>query len=425
MDLAKLAGIALTRYKAFRTEQNLDVRPITLLFGHNSVGKSAALRLCQVLSDAARYDPTGKYPGAILNYSSEALRGATLKEIVHGGTPGGGLVFSLRWEDGLNFGLEIKQDVRGVGEVVSSFIISNNDYKYEFSATDPSKNTFELTLDGATHSKYVSFAGIRPIEYSKSWPNKVKLAISDVCHRLSQFGRDVHWISAVRSQPPRAFMLQPGVEISIRPDGLGTAEVLRASSISSDGVADQVSEWLNKICGCRLSFSSLDGEVLHGRQWYPFNVNPEGSGVDLAVRDVGEGISQALPVITLCKLASNGNLGAQPVLAIEQPELHLHPKAITELANGIVDCLVLGTPATHIIETHSESFLLAIQIALLEGRIAPADVVVHWVSASSEGASLTKIEFDDRGYPSTGWPSGVFRESLEQARRVSELRFNT
>ena len=422
--LSELASVSLTRYKAFRTEQQLEIRPITLLFGHNSVGKSAALRLCKVLSDAASYDPAGRFPGAVLNYSSEALRGATLKEIVHAGTPGSGLAFSIRWTDGVLYEFEIKQDVRGLGEIVASFSLGCPDSSYPFAASDPAANLYEVDCKGTQFSGEITFSGIRPTLSDEGWPSEVKAALAVVCERLVDLGGDVHWISAVRSQPPRVYMVEPGIQTTIKPDGTGTAEALRASWLMNDGVAEEVSEWLSRICGCKLSFASTDAEILLGRQWFPFNVTSVDGGSEIAVRDVGEGISQALPVITLCKLASKGRLGNHPVLAIEQPELHLHPKAITELANGLIECIKQDTPAKHIIETHSESFLLAIQVALLEGDIKPADVIVHWVSNDSDGATLTKIVFDDQGYPSTGWPAGVFREALEQARRVSELRLN-
>lgn len=422
--MTKLESVSLTRYKAFRVEQQLEVRPITLLFGHNSVGKSAALRLCKVLSDAASYDPTGRFPGAVLNYASEALRGATLKEIVHAGTPGGGLAFALRWADGIQYDFEIKQDVRGLGEIIASFALSIPGDSYAFVASDPDANLYETGDGDKLVSGVITFSGIRPNLVGEDWPDAVKAALSVVWERLKNLGEDVHWISAVRAQPPRLYMVEPGIQTTIKPDGTGTAEALRASWIMQDGVAEEVSEWLGRICGCKLSFASTDAEILHGRQWFPFNITAIDGGAEIAVRDVGEGISQALPVITLCKLASKGRLGNHPVLAIEQPELHLHPKAITELANGLVDCVAQNTPAIHIIETHSESFLLAIQLALLEGKMLPSDVIVHWVSNASEGATLTKIVFDDQGYPSAGWPAGVFRESLEQARKVSELRLN-
>jgi predicted ATPase len=218
------------------------------------------------------------------------------------------------------------------------------------------------------------------------------------------------------------FTLEPGTRVRIDHNGSGVAEALRASAIMGDGVAGKVSDWLAAACNCELTFAATDGQVFQGREWFPFNVTPLGAGGPVAVPDVGEGIAQALPVITLCIQAAHGQLGESPVLALEQPELHLHPRASALLANAIANCVADGSPATHIIETHSENFLLAMQIALLEGKLKKDQLLVYWVQSNETGSSLRKIEFDEEGFPSDGWPEGVFREALDQAQRISQLR---
>jgi predicted ATPase len=234
------------------------------------------------------------------------------------------------------------------------------------------------------------------------------------------YGSSVRWLTAVRVQPPRLFTLEPGGSAEISPDGAGTAEALWISALREDSVADAVSNWLKSACGCELAFAATDAQVALGKRWYPFQVKVGSAAV--AVADVGEGVSQALPVVTLCRQAVAGLLGEQPLLTLEQPELHLHPRAAAALAQEIVACVAEGSPAAHVIETHSEHFLLALQVALLEKKLTKDHLLVYWVEHDGQGAQLRRIEFDDEGYPSVGWPEGVFREALEQARRVSELR---
>jgi predicted ATPase len=81
----------------------------------------------------------------------------------------------------------------------------------------------------------------------------------------------------------------------------------------------------------------------------------------------------------LCHQARLGQLGDSPILAFEQPELHLHPAAAVHLADEVIACIAQGSQASHVVETHAESMLLSVQIAIVEGRIRP-DVVVYWVS---------------------------------------------
>lgn len=419
--MAKLTDIEFEGYKAFGVRQRLELRPLTVLFGHNSVGKSAALRLAKVLADAAGVGSEPRFGTTILDYTSAALRGASFEEITHNGQTGAGLAFSLTWDDGIRYEFSIRETGVRRNEAISHFVISSNTETQTFTNIDPSEGTFEYANDEAIWLFELQFDGICPVLDTVPDSLNVEL-LRVVSERLNQLGRSVHWISAIRSQPPRSFLLGPGTTLKIEPDGTGTAETLRASWINDSPVAGDVSNWLAKTCGCSLPFASTDGSVFQNREHFPFSVVPTDGGGEVAVRDVGEGISQALPVITLCRLAARGELGEGPVVLLEQPELHLHPKAGMALANGMIQCVEDGSPARHIVETHSESFLLAIQIAVLEKRIHINDVVVYWVSSGASGSNLTKIEFDEEGYPSDGWPDSVFRETLEQARRVGELR---
>lgn len=130
-------------------------------------------------------------------------------------------------------------------------------------------------------------------------------------------------------------------------------------------------------------------------------------------------MTQVLPVITLGALASLGKLGAAPILALEQPELHLHPRAHEHVARFLVE---VASNATVVVETHSENLLLAVQVAIASGQVAAEDVVVHWVRATEEGPSYVEtIRFDRAARPSL-WPQDVFAEDKALERRILELR---
>jgi len=330
------------------------------------------------------------------------------------------LEFRLSWPD-CTFDVQVKQEQSPTREYVSSFSASSEGHSISGISLDPAKSIYEISRGDQKLEIELHFHGMR-IDTVPMGDAPSDAVLATLRTRLNELASSVHWIAAVRAQPPRLFTLEPGDNIGIRYDGSGAAEALRASAIASDGVSSAVSDWLGKACGCKLAFAATDAQIIHGREWFPFNVQPAGTGASVAVRDVGEGVAQSIPVITLCLQAARGLLGTAPLLAFEQPELHLHPNASAKLADAIVDCVAAGSPAKHIIETHSESFLLALQIAVLEGRISKEQVLVYWIDTSEEGSSMQRIEFDEDGYPTAGWPEGVFRETLEQARRIAELR---
>lgn len=416
--MAKLKSVSFGKYKAFADDQTLDIRPITLLFGHNSVGKSAALRLLPVLAHSVQTSPSISYSPTSLNYSAAALRNATFSEIANRSVKTSAITFELEWESGgyrfvVRQGQGAKPTTRQ--EYISEFEMWSGADRLKAAIVDPEASLYEVSGSKGAGQVCIPFDGIRP-----NLPQQFADAFPLIEEALRLFGASVHWLTAVRVQPPRLFNLEPGGFADIGPDGAGTAEALWVSALREDGVADAVSAWLKSACGCELTFAATDAQVALGKLWYPFQVQTGLANV--AVADVGEGVSQALPVVTLCRQAHAGLLGKQPVLALEQPELHLHPRAAAALADEIVACVVEGSPASHVIETHSEHFLLALQVALLEKKLNKDQLLVYWVENDGEGSQLRRIEFDDEGYPSEGWPEGVFREALEQARRVSELR---
>lgn len=412
---AVLNAVSFSKYRVFDQRQQLDLKPLTLLFGHNSVGKSAALRLLPILAAAAQ-GGRRKYNQAVLDYSSPALRDARFADLIHNGQVASGLQFVLHWSD-LSYDVTLR-DLGEEGEVIGDFEVSTGGKRYRGGpAEKEGSRCYEVDIDGRKANW--TFSGLSP-EAGTEDGREIAAQLRD---RLGAFATSVRWLGAVRAAVPRYFEMRPDSDGLIGPDGLGVAEAIRISAAAGDGAAEAVSKWLELTCQCSLSFAASEGSVLYGRRFYPFNVIAA-SGRHIAVRDVGEGIAQALPVVMLCHQARLGQFGDQPILAFEQPELHLHPAAAVHLADEIMACISNGSPARHVIETHAESMLLSVQIAIVEGRIKPNDVVVYWVSPGEKGTTLRPITFDNSGFVKGGWPQGVFRETIDQARRLAQLKID-
>lgn len=118
--------------------------------------------------------------------------------------------------------------------------------------------------------------------------------------------------------------------------------------------------------------------------------------VDIA--DVGFGVSQVLPVVVALAAAAPG----QPVY-IEQPELHLHPRAQFVMGQLLVEAVDRGVDV--IVETHSRMILRAIQTAVARKAIAPEDVGLHWFSRDPEtGATRVDLAELDADGAFGEWP---------------------
>jgi hypothetical protein len=89
------------------------------------------------------------------------------------------------------------------------------------------------------------------------------------------------------------------------------------------------------------------------------------------IADVGLAVSQMLPVLVALILALPNQL-----VHIEQPELHLHPKAQWKLAQLLADAANRGVRL--VIETHSSLLLRGILTEIAKDRISNEKVILHW-----------------------------------------------
>ena len=106
----------------------------------------------------------------------------------------------------------------------------------------------------------------------------------------------------------------------------------------------------------------------------------------VSIADVGFGVSQVLPVLVALIVADPGQL-----VYLEQPELHLHPRAQVALAQVLADAAKRSVRV--VVETHSSLLLLAVQTLVAEGDLSPELVKLHWFTRGENGA--TKIDTAD------------------------------
>ena len=130
----------------------------------------------------------------------------------------------------------------------------------------------------------------------------------------------------------------------------------------------------------------------------------------VSIADVGFGVSQVLPILVALIVAEPGQL-----VYLEQPEMHLHPRAQAALARVLADAAERGV---HVVaETHSSLLLLAIQTFVAEGNLPRALVKLHWFTRDDNGATtITPAELDEAGAYGN-WPEDFDDVDLEAQSR--------
>lgn len=130
----------------------------------------------------------------------------------------------------------------------------------------------------------------------------------------------------------------------------------------------------------------------------------------VSIADVGLGLSQTLPVLVALLAAHKHSL-----IHIEQPEIHLHPRAQYELAKIVAECVVdpraLG--AHVVVETHSPLFISGFQTLVAQGKFPASGVSLNWFSRDRDVGNTTVIatKLDDGGHFGD-WPEDFDEVSL-------------
>ena len=142
------------------------------------------------------------------------------------------------------------------------------------------------------------------------------------------------------------------------------------------------------------------------------------SGTPVSHRDVGIGVSQVLPVL-VSAYAATGKL-----LAIEQPEIHLHPGLQAELGDVFIGSALGGASNRFLIETHSEHLLLRIMRRMRQTAagelpdgipaVRPEHVMVLFVEPDGAHSVVREMPLNERGELVKAWPGGFFEEGMRE-----------
>jgi predicted ATPase len=175
---------------------------------------------------------------------------------------------------------------------------------------------------------------------------------------------------------------------------------------------EMIAHWLREM---GLIYHFTVAEIKEGsNRWQALVQTRQGSS-EVLLTDVGFGISQVLPVVTLLQYVPDGS-----TVILEQPEIHLHPLAQAALADVIIQA------ATHrgvqvILESHSEHLLLRLQRRIAEQEISSDDVKLYFCDAPKGVSTLTPLDVDPYGNI-RNWPDKFMGDAFGEVAEAELKR---
>jgi len=255
----------------------------------------------------------------------------------------------------------------------------------------------------------------------------------------SFFQKRLQYIGPLRQIPPRNFMAEKTPGLDRWANGLAAWDML---TMATNPQLDIVNKWLD------ILHSPKPGYTVHHKKLLPLNkdilknldemaasqlreifnppfetrliIHTKQSGTEVSPHDMGVGISQIIPVVVAGALAKPNTL-----IAVEQPELHIHPAWQTDLGDLFLKAICQDDPPMFLLETHSEHLMLRLLRRVREtgeGEL-PADFppikpemisVLYVQTKEGGGTEITHLPITPDGDFSRKWPKGFFTERAEE-----------
>jgi predicted ATPase len=404
-----LTEIKLTNFKCFKEETCIPLSRFNLFTGVNGAGKSTALQALLLMRQSIEHNP----------YTTELILNGSCVNL-------GGI------NDVRNY--EVSKE-----EAVIFEINSNNNFdkniRYYLSPTFDEMNLsiseIDLTLiyKGEKSRHHFNKSKKKPFIFSVvrndlcKYPNSevelYHLFPSDFTWTIKRLQKEMsilnivsninltHFISADRIGPQEFYSksnISEFVNVGIKGeftinllDKIPQALVNESLCLGNDArtLLTQTEAWMSK---------ALDTDIK--LKITPLRVNI----LELMINDfkpsnVGFGYSSFLPIIVTGLIAKPGEK-----IIIENPEIHLHPKAQSALIEFLIK--VANTGVQVFIESHSDHVLNALRIVTKNKLIKPEDANILFFGLENGNSKIIKPTLDENGRIDQ-WPEYFFDETAK------------
>lgn len=227
---------------------------------------------------------------------------------------------------------------------------------------------------------------------------------------LSDIAETTQRVSSTRHPPQRTYLRDNGVVGGARRllDSIDAPALEAANAKGRDYIPKKLVEGLSSL-GIADDLKIARVSDYHTAVRLTDNVTRISSNL----ADFGYGTSQVIPVLEGCAMHLPGPL------FIEQPEIHLHPRAQGQLAQIICET---SRYRQVIIETHSEHMINRARRLVAEKKLSASDVMIHYVDRDEGGSHALTIELDELGNFSRDWPEGFYDERYWETMKIAEAQ---
>jgi energy-coupling factor transporter ATP-binding protein EcfA2 len=208
--------------------------------------------------------------------------------------------------------------------------------------------------------------------------------------RLLQTTRKpVFALSPVRTKPRRTY---DEYSDDFEPEGDHIPVILaRLGEEHDDAKGPKILQALKEFGEMSGLYKKITARHLGSKPTDPFQIMVETGGAPANLPDVGYGVSQTLPIVVQSVLAAERGM-----LLLQQPEVHLHPRGQAALGSFFAR-LVAKEKKELVIETHSDHLLDRVRREVAQGTLRASDVLILFFEKEYIETRVHQIELDEQG----------------------------
>jgi AAA domain, putative AbiEii toxin, Type IV TA system len=411
--MATLKSVSVANYRSFLDPTELELRPLTLVYGRNSAGKSALVRVLPLLGDSV-----ARGAAAPLDLSGDVSRDSTFLDLKWKGAREAEadplLRIGLCWDapariGRVEFGLDLSRE-RNVTLIREIEAFDAKDERLLHATYAPSSHEardvdlhYDLVHgDQPERRLKLTFEGLVPASCADApWIDALR-------EQMLELRGTIQWLGTLHKHAGRLIPEQGTRPTHMESNGEEAAAILRTSPEIREEVTRFYKEHFNR--------SLVIAEV--PPDYYRLLLRPDLT-MDVDLVDAGEGMLQMFPLLVAAAMARRHANGGPRILAIEEPESQLHPDAQREFAAHLCEIAKSPEPPCIVLETHSYALLLSVQLAIAKGDLPRERVVAYWLEmVDGHRSHSERVTFDAQGRPEGNWPGYIFADHRDLAREL-------
>ncbi|MCX6640415.1 MAG: AAA family ATPase [bacterium] len=396
--------------RCFRERQEVEIKPITLLVGENSTGKTTFLALNRIAWDIVMGDRD------LDIFNEEPFMLGTFDQFVSNfGRIGGKaelcrveMVIPITPKNGQRKEVTVKAEYKSRK---SQLILHSWDFIYDqyflgfahnYEGIADYIKTMKINKDIKSHIMYLGRTpkyeyiadqfihkiGEKPSDWEAAYPHYSELL--DVTSRVKNvIGKRPIAFAPARTTPKRTYDPMKGI---FDPEGSHTPMLLARILNDASDFSTKYKRSLEKFGKDSGLFKKIEVKRKGRSENDPFQIVIKTFFQTSNLIDVGYGISQVLPILVDTILGEPNS-----TYLLQQPEVHLHPKAQAELGTFLA-ALAKEHKKRFIIETHGDYIIDRIRMDVRDkDYLTPDDVALLYFERCKDGVKIHTLHLDDQG----------------------------